>query len=60
VKPCRESGEAIVLACEFVALNFLDSATGIVAAARDTSDVAVRVASAVAIAPATGSPSSPM
>jgi hypothetical protein len=32
-KSSREGGEAIVLACGFVASNFLDSATGIVAAA---------------------------
>jgi hypothetical protein len=57
-KPCREGGEAAVLSCRFVAPNFLDSAMGIVAAARDTGDVAVCVASAAAIAPATGSPSS--
>jgi hypothetical protein len=31
--PCREGGEAVVLAYGFVALNFLDSATDIVAAA---------------------------
>jgi hypothetical protein len=59
-KPCREGGEAVVLACGFVAPNFLDSATGIVAAARDTGEVAVCVASAAAIAPTTGSPSSPV
>jgi hypothetical protein len=32
-KSSREGGEAIVLTCGFVALNFLDSAMGIVAAA---------------------------
>jgi hypothetical protein len=34
-KSSREGGEAVVLACRggFLALNFLDSATGIVAAA---------------------------
>jgi hypothetical protein len=57
VKPCREGGEAVVLTCGFVAPNFLDSATGIVAAARDTGDVAVCVASAAVISPASGSPS---
>jgi hypothetical protein len=51
--------EAVVLACGFVASNFLDSVTGIVAA-QDTGDVAVYVASAAAIAPATGSPYSPV
>jgi hypothetical protein len=32
-KSSREGGEAVVLACGFVASNFLDSTTGIVAAA---------------------------
>jgi hypothetical protein len=32
-KSSRKGGEAVVLACEFVASNFLDSATGIVIAA---------------------------
>jgi hypothetical protein len=59
-KPCREGGEAVVLACGFVASNFLDSAMGIVAAACNTGDVAVCVASAFAITPATGSPSNPV
>jgi hypothetical protein len=32
-KSSREGGEVVVLACGFVASNFLDSATGIIAAA---------------------------
>jgi hypothetical protein len=32
-KSSTEGGEAVILACGFVASNFLDSATGIVAAA---------------------------
>jgi hypothetical protein len=50
--------EAVILACGFVVPNFLDSVTGIVAAAQDTNDMTVCVASAAVIAPATGSPSS--
>jgi hypothetical protein len=61
-KSSREGGEAVVLACRgrFLASNFFDSAAGIVAAARDTGDVAVCVASASAITSGTGSPSSPV
>jgi hypothetical protein len=59
-KASREGGEAVVLARGFIASNFLDSATGIVAAACNTGDVDVCVASASAIASATGSPSNPM
>jgi hypothetical protein len=33
VKSSRDGGEVVVLACGFVASNFLDSATGIIAAA---------------------------
>jgi hypothetical protein len=32
-KSSREGGEVVILACGFVASNFLDSATGIIAAA---------------------------
>jgi hypothetical protein len=63
-KSSGEGREVIVLACRggFLASNFFDSAAGIVAAARDTGDVDVCMASASAsaIAPTTGSPSSRM
>jgi hypothetical protein len=59
-KSGREGREAVILACRggFLASNFFDSAVCIVAAARDTGDVAVCMASASAIASATGAPSS--
>jgi hypothetical protein len=61
-KLSREGWEAVILACRggFLASNFFDSAAGIIAAAWDTGDVAVCVASASAIASATGSSSSPV
>jgi hypothetical protein len=62
VKSSREGGEAVALACRggFLASNFFDSAVSIIATASDTGDVAICVASASAIASATGSPSSPV
>jgi hypothetical protein len=61
-KSSREGAEAVVVTCRggLLASYFFNSAAGIVAAARDTGDVAVCVASASAIASAAGSPASPM
>jgi hypothetical protein len=61
-KPSREGGEAVIFTCRggLVVLNFFDSAVGIVAAVRDTSDVTVCVASASEITSAAGSPASPV
>jgi hypothetical protein len=62
VKSSGEGGEVVVVTClrGLFTLYFFNYAVGIVAAARDTGDVAVCVASASAIASATGSPTSPV
>jgi hypothetical protein len=61
-KSSREGGEAVIFACRggLLASNFFNSAASIVAAALGTSDVAICVASASAIASATGSPTIPV
>jgi hypothetical protein len=62
VKSSREGGESVVFACRggLLASYFFNSVAGIVASARGTSDVAICVASASAVASATGSPASPV
>jgi hypothetical protein len=61
-KPSREGGEAVVVACRggLFESNFFNSTADIVAAACGVGDVAACVTSASVIAPATGSPASPV
>jgi hypothetical protein len=62
VKPRREGGEAVVVACGGGLLlpQLFNLLAGVVAALRGSGGVAVRVASASAIASATGPPVGPM
>jgi hypothetical protein len=61
-KLSREGGEVVIVTCRggLLVSYFFNSAAGIVAAACDTGDVGICVASTSAIASATGSPARPV